>query len=92
MKAAKKTKAEISFAIELNGNVNVCGSFKLPSKGYSNLTLKGNGHSLTFTSDVKLTGNTVFEDVSLNKVDKKGNKKAGKVVKGKFTYVGPETF
>ena len=64
----------------------------MPKKGYETLTIEGSG-TVTFTGDIKLTGNTVIaEGITLNKVDKKGNKVSGKVNKGKFTYTGAETF
>ncbi|MCR4642890.1 MAG: hypothetical protein K5697_12800 [Lachnospiraceae bacterium] len=92
LKAAKAAKKEISFEIELSGDVHTNSNFKLPSKGYKNITVHGNGHSMTFTGNIKLTGNTVFDDIVLNKVDKNGNKKAGKVIRGKYSYDGPDPF
>ncbi len=80
------------YVIELYGDVNVKGALKLPKKGYQSLTINGNGHTLTFTGNIKLTGNTVVKDTVLKKVDKKGRQQSGRVVKGKFTYEGPETF
>ncbi len=80
------------YVIELIGDVNVKGALKLPKKGYQSLTINGNEHTLTFTGNIKLTGNTVIKDTVLKKVDKKGRQQSGKVVKGKFTYEGPETF
>ena len=44
---------------------------------------------MTFTGEIKLTGDTTIKDAVFNKVDKKNNKVAGKVVKGKFEYTGP---
>ena len=47
---------------------------------------------MIFTSDITLTGDTAFKNVALTKVNKKGEKVAGKVKKGKFDYSGPESF
>ena len=79
--------------IELNGDVNIKGAFKLPKKGYESITINGNGHSITFTGDIKLTGNTVISmDTVLKKVGKKGERQAGKInnSKGTYSYEGPE--
>ncbi len=88
MNADKKGGAK-SFTVTLNNDVNLNGAFKLPGKGYDSLTIEGNGHKMTFTGDIKLTGNTTIKDAVFNKVDKKNNKVAGKIVKGKFEYAGP---
>ena len=81
---------EKELSIKLIGDVNMMGKFLLPKKGYELLTINGNGHSLTFTSDIKLTGNlTVTDDTALIKVNKKNEKVSGKVKEGKFKYNGP---
>nr|MCR4641852.1 hypothetical protein [Lachnospiraceae bacterium] len=91
VKEAKKNGTEVNFDVSLKGNVNLAGKFLLPQKGYGTLTIKGNGHSMTFTSDIKLTGNlTVTDDTTLYKVNKKNEKVAGKINAGKFTYSGPQ--
>ncbi|MBR3307310.1 MAG: leucine-rich repeat domain-containing protein [Lachnospiraceae bacterium] len=78
--------------ISIDGDVNIKGKFLLPKKGYESLTIEGSG-TITFTGDIRLTGNTVIaEDITFNKVDKKGVKQSGKVNKGKFTYNRAETF
>ena len=78
--------------IRIDGDVNIKGKFLLPKKGYETLTIEGSG-TITFTGDIRLTGNTVIaEGITLNKVDKKGNKVSGKVNKGKYTYTGAEKF
>ena len=91
-KAAKKAKTKVSFTVSLKGDVNLMGAFKMPAKGYEAITINGNSHKITFTSDIKLTGNTVIANVILNKINKKGVKVEGKVKKGKYNYVGPEKF
>ncbi|MBR3305983.1 MAG: BspA family leucine-rich repeat surface protein [Lachnospiraceae bacterium] len=91
-KGGKAAVESLSFNVVLNGDVNVNGAFKLPSKGYGSLTIEGNGHSMIFTGDVKLTGNTVFDDLVLKKVDKKGNPQKGSVKPGKYDYKGVKTF
>ncbi len=88
MNTDKKSGAK-AFTVTLNSDVNLNGAFKLPAKGYDSLTIEGNGHKMTFTGDIKLTGNTTIKDVVFNKVDKENNKVAGKIVKGKFEYAGP---
>ena len=76
---------------ELNGDVNIKGAFKLPKKGYESLTINGDGHSITFTGDIKLTGKTTISmDTTLKKVNKKGERQAGKVKAGKYEYNGPQ--
>ena len=51
------------------------------------------GYSLRFTGNIKLTGNTtITEDTELIRVNGKGEKIPGKVIKGKYLYWGPETF
>lgn len=90
--AKMNTDKASDYVIELYGDVNVKGALKLPKKGYQSLTINGNGHTLSFTGNIKLTGNTVVKDTVLKKLDKKGRQQSGKVVKGKFTYEGPETF
>ena len=91
VKEAAKNKTEVNFEVSLKGDVNMAGKFLLPKKGYGTLTIKGNGHSISFTSDIKLTGNlTVTDDTTLNKVNKKNEKVAGKINEGKFTYSGPQ--
>ena len=91
-KAAKRAKTKVSFTIGLKGDANLMGAFKMPAKGYEAITINGNGHKLTFTSDIKLTGNTVIANTVLNKVNKKNQKVEGKVKKGKYSYTGPEKF
>ena len=88
MNADKKSGAK-AFTVTLNSDVNLNGAFKLPGKGYDSLIIEGNGHKMTFTGDIKLTGNTTIKEVLFNKVDKNNNKVAGKIVKGKFEYAGP---
>ena len=88
MNADKKSGAK-AFTVTLNSDVNLNGAFKLPGKGYDSLKIEGNGHKMTFTGDIKLTGNTTIKDVLFNKVYKNNNKVAGKIVKGKFEYAGP---
>ena len=91
VKEAKKNNTTVSFNVALKGNVNMAGKFTLPKKGYEGLTIEGNGNSLTFTSDIKLTGNlTISDDTTLIKVNKKNEKVAGKIKEGKFTYTGPQ--
>ena len=92
VKAAKKAKTKVSFSISLKADVNLMGAFKMPAKGYEVITINGNTHKMTFTSDIKLTGNTVITAVTLNKVNKHGVKVEGRVKKGKFNYTGPEKF
>ena len=92
LKAAKKEKAAIIFTVNINDNVNMMGKFLLPAKGYESITIYGNGNSMKFTSDIKLTGNTTISGATLLKVNKKGVQVSGKVKKGKFDYEGPETF
>ena len=88
-----KKEGATSFTVDLSGDVNIKGAFKLPKKGYESLTINGNGHSITFTGNIKLTGNTVIsEDTILKKVDKKGNQQSGKVITGKYQYEGPTEF
>ena len=55
---------------------NVNGALKLPKKGYQSLTINGNGHTLSFTGNIKLTGNTVVKDTVLKKLDKKGRQQS----------------
>ena len=91
VKEANKNKTAVSFNVVLKGNVNMAGKFALPKKGYEGLTIDGNGNSLTFTSDITLTGNlTISDDTTLIKVNRKNEKVAGKIKPGKFTYTGPQ--
>ncbi|MCR4584967.1 MAG: leucine-rich repeat protein [Lachnospiraceae bacterium] len=92
MNAAQKAAGQKDFVITLNADVNMMGKFLLPKKGYNSLAINGGGHVMTFSGDISLTGNTTISNAVLNKVDKKGNKQAGKVKKGRFSYNGPETF
>ncbi len=78
------------FTVTLTGDVNTSGAFSMPKKGYDHITIDGQGHTITFTGDIKLTGNTTITDLTLNKVNKKGQKVPGKIIKGKFEYSGPE--
>ncbi|MBR5420064.1 MAG: hypothetical protein IK115_02830 [Lachnospiraceae bacterium] len=78
------------FIVDLYGDVRIMGAFKMPSKGYESIRIGGNGHTVTFTGNIKLTGDTLIENAVLRKVDKKGNPAAGKIIRGKYTYVGPE--
>lgn len=80
------------FTVELNGNLNTMGAFKMPSKKYDSIRIIGNGNTITFTGNIKLTGDTAIENTVLRKVDKKGNAVRGKVVRGKYDYTGPEEF
>lgn len=90
---ADRKLGDKEFDIELNGNVNVKGALKMPVKGYEQFTISGNGYSLRFTGNIKLTGNTtITEDTELIRVNGKGEKIPGKVIKGKYLYWGPETF
>ena len=83
---------EKNLTLTIKGDVNIKGGFALPKKGYDNLTIDGTG-TITFTGNIKLTGNTVIgNDITLIRVDKKGNKVPGKVIKKKYTYTGPEEF
>ncbi len=91
-KNAKKAGTKVNFIVSLKGDVNMMGAFRMPAGGYGSITINGNAHKMTFTSDIKLTGDTVISGVTLNKVNKKGVKVGGKVKKGKFNYSGPETF
>ena len=68
------------------------GAFRMPAGGYGSITINGNSHTMTFTGDIKLTGDTTISGVTLNKVNKKGVKVEGKVKKGKYNYSGPEKF
>ncbi|MBR6257643.1 MAG: hypothetical protein IKR23_09720 [Lachnospiraceae bacterium] len=78
-------------SVDLIGDVNCMGKFVLPKKGYEKLTINGNGHTMTFTSDIKLTGDlTISTDTKLVKVNKKNEKAAGKIKNGKYTYEGPQ--
>ena len=91
VKEAKKNKTSVSFNVVINGDVNMGGKFALPKKGYEGLTIEGNGHSLTFTSDITLTADlTISDDTTLIKVNKKNEKVAGKIKEGKYTYTGPQ--
>ena len=94
-KEAKKNKTNATFTVTLKDNVNLMGKFLLPKKGYDSISIVSEGgliRTMTFTSDITLTGNTSFTAVSLKKVNKKNEKVAGKVKKGKYKYSGPETF
>lgn len=91
-KAAKKAGTKANFTVSLKGDVDMMGAFKMPSGGYASITIIGNSHKMTFTGDIKLTGDTVISGVVLNKVNKKGVKVEGKVKKGKYNYSGPEKF
>ena len=92
-KEAKKNKTNATFTVTLKDNVNLMGKFLLPKKGYDSITINGGGHSMTFTSDITLTGNTTFSAVSLKKVNKKNEQVKGKIKKGKYTLTGAaETF
>ena len=92
-KEAKKNKTKASFNVYLNTDVDLNGKFLLPKKGYESITINGGGHSMKFTSDITLTGNTDFAGVVLIKVNKKGEQVKGKIKKGKFTLTGAgETF
>jgi len=85
-----KAGGEKELTVSLLGNVNLGGKFLLPKKGYEQLTIEGNGFSMTFTGDIKLTGNTTITDTTLIKLDKKGQPAKLKIKKDKYSYVGPE--
>ncbi|MCR5356846.1 MAG: hypothetical protein K6E63_05515 [Lachnospiraceae bacterium] len=89
MNIDKKAGAK-EFSIKLIADVNVKGPFKMPAKGYESLKINGNSHTVTFTGDITLTGNTEFTGLTLKKVNKKGESVPGKIKKGKYTYTGPE--
>ncbi len=91
-KAAKKAKTKANFSVTLNADVNMMGKFLLPAKGYQGITIYGAGHKMIFTSDISLTGDTAFNNVVLTKVNKKGEKVAGKIKKGRYNCNVPETF
>ncbi|MBR5421575.1 MAG: hypothetical protein IK115_10535 [Lachnospiraceae bacterium] len=85
-----KAGGEKNLTVSLLGNVNLGGRFLLPKKGYEQLTIEGNGFSMSFTGDIKLTGNTTITDTTLIKLDKKGQPAKLKIKKGKYNYAGPE--
>ncbi len=85
VKAAKNTGSKIELAVTIIGDVNLNGTFKLPTKGYGKLILSGTG-TMTFTGDIKLTGDTWVEGITFRKTDKKGNEQKLKIVKGKYQY------
>ena len=89
--ADKKTGTK-DFIISLEGDVNLKGAFKMPKTGYDSLTIEGGGHSMSFTGDIKLTGNTKIRDTTLIKLNKKNEQVSGKVKRGKYSYEGPDTF
>ena len=78
--------------VVINGDVNVKGAFTMPQKGYQSLTITGNNRSITFTGNIKLTGNTTMSELTLYKVNNKGKRVSGKVIKGKYSYSGPDSF
>ena len=91
LKEAKKNKTEISFEVNIKGDVNMAGKFLLPKKGYKSMTINAKNHSLSFTGDITLTGDlTISDTAKLYKLNKKNEKVAGKIKTGKFTYTGPE--
>ncbi len=91
LKEAKKNKTEISFEVNIKGDVNMAGKFLLPKKGYKSMTINAKNHSLSFTGDITLTGDLTISDIAkLYKLNKKNEKVAGKIKTGKFTYTGPE--
>ena len=91
LKEAKKNKTEISFEVNIKGDVNMAGKFLLPKKGYKSMTINAKNHSLSFTGDITLTGDlTISDTAKLYKLNKKNEKVAGKIKPGKFTYTGPE--
>ncbi|MCR5119620.1 MAG: DUF285 domain-containing protein [Lachnospiraceae bacterium] len=92
IKAAGGAKSSLSLNVALKENVDLKGGFKLPEKGYGSISINGDGHSMTFTGNIKLSGDTTIADTTLIKVNKKGEKVAGKVIKGKYNYSGPESF
>ena len=81
-----------AFIISLSGDVNAAGALKMPKKGYSSLSLEGNGHTITFTGNITLTGDTTVKDLTFRKLNNKGQQVNGKVIKGRYSYTGPETF
>ena len=93
---AKKNKTNATFTVTLKDNVNLMGKFLLPKKGYDSISIVSEGghiRTMTFTSDITLTGNTSFTAVSLKKVNKKNEQVKGKIKKGKYTLTGAaETF
>ena len=91
LKEAKKNKTEISFEVNIKGDVNMAGKFLLPKKGYKSMTITAKKHSLSFTGDITLTGDlTISDTTKLYKLNKKNEKVAGKIKTGKFTYTGPQ--
>lgn len=86
MNADIKAKKTTSLTVEISGEVNMAGGFRLPSKGYEKLDIQGNG-TLIFTGDIKLTGDlNIGSEVKLKKVDKKGNEQQYKVNSGKYEF------
>ena len=88
--------ADSQFEVTLTGDVNAGGALTMPKKGYSSIsvnTIDGKTFKLTFTGNIKLTGDTSISDsVTLTKVNKKGSKVSGKVIKKKYKYTGKESF
>lgn len=81
-----------TLSVNLIGNVNAAGPLTMPKKGYKSITVNGEGYNITFTKDIKLTGDTtISKKLTLTKVNKKGTKVPGKIIdgKGKYKYDGP---
>lgn len=70
--AKKQTNVEYSVSIIDDYDAN--GSLTMPKAGtYGRIVVNANGHTLTFTGNITLTGNANFSNITLNSVKKVKN-------------------
>lgn len=69
-----KKQSNIEYSVSLTDDYDVNGPLTMPKAGtYGRIVVMADGHTLTFTGNITLTGNANFSNITLNSVKKVKN-------------------